>query len=85
MLTAVMLLAICEMTMADDHERMGCLVNWTPQSFVRSGQTRSSISDITYGDRGWDAGRTYRQLVVLVSFSAFREATRMLMDGDHLP
>lgn len=68
MLTAVMLLTISGMATAGDHECRGCLVNWTPQSFARGGQTRSSMSDIAYGDRGWDAKRTYRQLVVLVSF-----------------
>ena len=69
LLTAVMLLSMSEIAMADDHERIGCLVNWTPQSFTREAQTRSSLSDIAYGDRGWDAGSTYRQLVVLVSFA----------------
>lgn len=68
MMTAVMLLAMSELVMADDGERVGCLVNWTPQVFSRGGQTRSDLSDIAYGDRGWDASRTYRQLVVLVSF-----------------
>ena len=67
-LTAVMLLTMSEMVRADDHEHRGCLVNWTPQSFTRDGQTRGGMSDIAYGDRGWDACRTYRQLVVLVSF-----------------
>jgi M6 family metalloprotease-like protein len=67
-MTAVMLLAISEIAIADDHERRGCLVNWTPQAFARGGQTRSGIPDVAYGDRGWDANRTYRQLVVLVSF-----------------
>ena len=69
MMAVIMLLTISEMVMADDHERIGCLVNWAPPSFTRGGQTRSSISDIAYGDRGWDASRTYRQLVVLVSFA----------------
>lgn len=68
MMTAVMLLAVCELAMADDGERVGCLVNWTPQAFTRDGQTRGGLSNIAYGDRGWDANRTYRQLVVLVSF-----------------
>lgn len=68
LMTAVMLLAMSELVMADEGERVGCLVNWTPQAFSRSGQTRSGLSDIGYGDRGWDASRTYRQLVVLVSF-----------------
>ena len=68
LMTAVMLLAISEMAIADDHERRGCLVNWTPQAFARGGQTRSGIPDVAYGDRGWDANRTYRQLVLLVSF-----------------
>lgn len=67
-LTAVMLLTMSEMVRADDHEHRGCLVNWTPQSFTHDGQTRGGMSDIAYGDRGWDACRTYRQLVVLVSF-----------------
>lgn len=66
-LTAMLLLAVCEMTKADDH--VGCLVNWTPPSFAHSGETRSSMEEIDYGDRGWDANRTYRQLVVLLSFS----------------
>lgn len=69
MMTAVMLLAMSELVMAGDGEHVGCLVNWTPQAFSRGGQTRSDLSDIAYGDRGWDAGRTYRQLVVLVSFA----------------
>lgn len=69
MVAAVMLLTVCERTMADGHERVGCLVDWTPPSFVRSGLTRGGITDIAYGDRGWDANRTYRQLVVLLSFS----------------
>ena len=69
MITAVMLLAMSGLAMADDGERVGCLVNWTPQAFTRGGQTRSGLSDIAYGDRGWDAGSTYRQLVVLVSFA----------------
>lgn len=68
MVTALMLLAVTEQVMADDGERVGCLVNWTPQAFIRGGQTRGGLSDIAYGDRDWDAGRTYRQLVVLVSF-----------------
>lgn len=67
-LAAVMLLSMLEHAVADDNERVGCLVNWTPQAFTRSGQTRGGLSDIAYGDRGWDAGNTYRQLVVLVSF-----------------
>ena len=67
-LAAVMLLTMSEMAMADDHEHRSCLVNWTPQTFTRGGQTRGGMSDIAYGDRGWDASRTYRQLVVLVSF-----------------
>jgi M6 family metalloprotease-like protein len=66
---AVMLLAVGEMAMADEHERVGCLVDWTPPSFVRSGLTRGGLTDVAYGDRGWDANRTYRQLVVLVSFA----------------
>ena len=69
MATAVMLLAVCEMAMAEGHERVGCLVDWTPPSFVRSGLTRGGITNIAYGDRGWDANHTYRQLVVLLSFS----------------
>ena len=69
MIAAVMLLAMSELAMADDGERVGCLVNWTPQAFTRGGQTRGGLSDIAYGDRGWDAGSTYRQLVVLVSFA----------------
>ena len=69
-IAAAMLLAVCEMAKADDGERVGCLVNWTPQMFTCGGQTRAaSSSDIAYGDRGWDASRTYRQLVVLVSFA----------------
>ena len=44
--------------------KRGCLVNWNPRSF-----TRSAADGVAYGDRGWDASRTYRQLVVLVSFS----------------
>ena len=66
---AVMLLAVGEMAMADEHERVGCLVDWTPPSFARSGLTRGGLTDVAYGDRGWDANRTYRQLVVLVSFA----------------
>lgn len=68
-IAVVMLLAMSEVVMADDGERVGCLVNWTPQAFNRGGLTRGGISDIAYGDRGWDASRTYRQLVVLVSFA----------------
>ena len=64
MMTAVMLLAMSELVMADGGGHAGCLVNWVPQAFTRGGQ----ISDIAYGDRGWDADCTYRQLVVLVSF-----------------
>lgn len=69
MIAAVMLLAMSELAKADDGERVGCLVNWTPQAFTRGGQTSGGLSDIAYGDRGWDAGSTYRQLVVLVSFA----------------
>ena len=69
MLTVVILMAACDMATAQDLERVGCFVDWTPQWSDRGGQTRGGISDIAYGDRGWDAGRTYRQLVVLVSFS----------------
>lgn len=69
MIAAVMLLAMSELAMADDVERAGCLVNWMPQAFTRGGQARGGLSDIAYGDRGWDAGSTYRQLVVLVSFA----------------
>ena len=64
MMTAVMLLAMSELVMADGGGHAGCLVNWVPQAYTRGGQ----ISDIAYGDRGWDADCTYRQLVVLVSF-----------------
>ena len=63
---AVMLLAMSEIAMAGDGKRVGCFVNWTPRSSV--GQTRSGMADITYGYWDWDASRTYRQLVVLVSF-----------------
>lgn len=68
LVTALMLLAMTEMVMADDVVRAGCYVNWSPQAFARSSQTRIGLSDVPYGDRGWDANRTYRQLVVLVSF-----------------
>ena len=68
LLMVVMLVAMSGMVIADDLERAGCLVNWTPRSFTRGGLTPSDVTDITYGDRGWDASRTYRQLVVLVSF-----------------
>ena len=62
MMTAVMLLSVIELVMADDGGRVGCLVNWTPQAFSRGGQTRSELSDIAYADMGWDANFTYRQL-----------------------
>ena len=68
MIAVVMLLAMSELAKADDGERVGCLVNWTPQAFTRGGQTRGGLSDIAYADRGWDADCTYRQLVILVSF-----------------
>ena len=70
-MTAVMLLALCEMVMADDGERVGCLVNWTPQAFTRDGQMRGGITGIAYGDRGWDANRTYRQLTCIRLSSSF--------------
>ena len=60
----VMLVTAWETVVADDQGRTGCLVDWTPPTFARGGST-----DIAYGDRGWDATRTYRQLVVLLSFS----------------
>ena len=33
-----MLLSMSEIAMADDHEHVGCLVDWTPLSFTRGGQ-----------------------------------------------
>ena len=68
-MAVIMLLAVCETAVADDYGRGGCLVNWTPRSFIRGAQTRSGATDIAYSDRGWDANRTYRQLVVLLSFT----------------
>ena len=69
LISAVVLLAIGETVMAQGHERRGCLVNWTLPSFAGGGQTRSGMTDIPYGYWKWDVGRTYRQLVVLVSFA----------------
>ena len=46
MITVVMLLAMSELAMADDGERVGCLVNWTPQFFTSSGQIRGGMSGI---------------------------------------
>ena len=63
------ILAVCMTAKADGYERGGCLVNWTPGTIVQGAQTRSGATDIAYGDRGWDAGRKYRQLVVLLSFT----------------
>lgn len=63
-----MLVAMCEMVMADGHMRRGCLVNW--QGHARQGTlSRSGQDGIAYADIGWDGERTYRQLVVLVSFA----------------
>jgi M6 family metalloprotease-like protein len=69
MILAVMLLAMGETLMAQSIERRGCLVNWAPPSSARGGQTRSGMTDIPYSYWKWDANRTYRQLVVLVSFA----------------
>ena len=64
---AVMLLAMCHMAMADGHMRYNCLANWNGPLGPRAG-SRIGQNDIAYGDMGWDAERTYHQLVVLVSF-----------------
>lgn len=39
----IMLTAMCEMV----NKGRVCLVNWTPQSFVRGGETRSGWTDLT--------------------------------------
>lgn len=66
---AVMLLAVCETSWAQGYDRVGCLVDWTPPAFARGAESRGGLDGIAYGDRAWDANRTYRQLVVLLSFS----------------
>lgn len=65
---AVMLVAMSEVAMADGFLRYNCLAGWNGPLGSRV-MTRAGQSDIAYGDIGWDAGRTYRQLVVLVSFA----------------
>ena len=62
-MTAVMLVAVSEVAKADDVIRSDCFPGW-------GSETRAGWhSDIDYAKRDWDANRTYRQLVVLVSFA----------------
>ena len=63
MVTVVLLMIVCDLVVAGDLVRYSCFSGW-------GGQTRAgSPSEIDYARRAWDANRTYRQLVVLVSFS----------------
>ena len=64
---AMMLSVMSVSVVADDTVRYNCLANWNGHLGSRAA-TRIGQSDIAYGDMGWDAERTYHQLVVLVSF-----------------
>lgn len=57
-----MLVAMSEAAKADDVIRSGCFPGWGSET--RAGRP----SDVDYAKRAWDATRTYRQLVILVSF-----------------
>ena len=62
-MTAVMLVTMSEVAKADNVIRSGCFPGW-------GSETRAGWhSDVDYAKRDWDANRTYRQLVVLVSFA----------------
>ena len=58
----VMLVILSVTARADDLIRASCFSGWDSQTRARWS------SDVDYAKRAWDAGSTYRQLVVLVSF-----------------